>query len=114
MKYRIYFDAEEVINGIKDFDTIKELLDFIAKMSWNINWNTLESLIEESESFKIHYISEIEEKIITLEEPIRIAKEIGKKEAIEEAKDLDLSNKQYLEDMERTRFEELKKKFEGS
>ena len=117
MKYRIYFDEEEVINGIKDFDTVKELLDFIGKMSWGVihansyRYSNTASEVYENDNFRINYISEIEEKIITLEEPIKVAIEIGRKKAEEEAKILDEQNKKCLEDRERTKFEELKKKF---
>jgi len=116
MKYRIYFDAEEVINGIKDFDTVEELLDFIAEYSWDIkdDYLSYKSKVNENDYFKIHYISEIDEKIITLKEPIRVAIEIGKKRAEEKARDLDKKNEKELEDSQRATFEKLKKKFEGS
>lgn len=117
MKYRIYFDAEEVINGIRDFDTVKELLDFIADESYGmiaagIGFHNISHVYEKD--FRIHYISEIEEKVISLDEPIRVAMEIGRKNLEEGARKLDEECRKFIELQERVKFEELKKKFEGS
>ena len=105
MKYRIYFDAEEVINGIRDFDTVKELLNFIADESYEmiaasgtggIGSHNI-SHVYENDSFRIHYISEIEEKRISLDEPIRVAMEIGKKNLEERARKLDEECRRFSE-----------------
>lgn len=78
-----------------------------------IGFNNI-SHVYEKDSFRIHYISEIEEKVISLDEPIRVAMEIGRKNLEEGARKLDEECRKFIELQERVKFEELKKKFEGS
>ena len=119
MKYRIYFDGEDIVNGIRDFDTVKELLDFIAEQWWDIFPDCAyrhhsKSKVYKNNLFRINYISEIEEKVISLEEPIRVAIEIGKKNAEAKYKKIEDACRKFSEVQERAKYEELKKKFEGS
>lgn len=52
--------------------------------------------------------------MLSLDEPIRVAIDIGKKNLEEEARRLDEECRKFNELRERVKFEELKKKFEHS
>jgi len=96
MKYRIYFNAKDITNGIKDFDTVDKLLDFISEMSYGFITDgdfdkdgifCSKSSVSKKDSFIIHSTSKIEEEELILD--IGEAIENGKKLAEEEAKMLD-------------------------
>ena len=113
MKYRIYYyDIEnEAMNNYRDFDSLEKLLDFIADRSYVAVQNYDKSFeVDENDSFTIHNISEIEEKIIYPD--LTEAKERGKKIAIENEIELEKKRAKIKEDNQRLEYEFLKKKFE--